>query len=71
MNYLKASSDMVALDRLCRKDATPPPPFSAERLPVTRRDIEDLLAEGYGKGQVAKALKISKSTLHRRLKEKG
>ena len=31
----------------------------------------DLLAEGYGKGQVAKALGISKTTLNRRLKEKG
>ncbi len=40
------------------------------RLPVTRGDIEDLLAEGYGKGQVARALGISKTTLYRRLNEK-
>ncbi len=44
--------------------------LSPSRIPVTRRDIEDLLAEGYGKGQVAKALGISKTTLYRRLKEK-
>ena len=41
--------------------------LSSNRLPVTRRDIEDLLAEGYGKGQ---ALGISKTTLYRRLREK-
>ena len=45
--------------------------LSPYRLPVTRRDIEDLLAEGYGKGQAAKALGISKTTLYRRLREKG
>ena len=43
--------------------------LTSNRLPVTRGDIEDLLAEGYGKGQVAKALGISKTTLYRRLKE--
>ena len=41
--------------------------LSLNRLPVTREDIEDLLAEGYGKGQVARALGISKTTLYRRL----
>ncbi|MCJ2530897.1 MAG: hypothetical protein LN413_01070 [Candidatus Thermoplasmatota archaeon] len=45
--------------------------LSPYRLPVTRGDIEDLLAEGYGKGQVARALGISKSTLNRRLNERG
>ncbi len=44
--------------------------LSSNRLPVTRGDIEDLLAEGYGKGQVARALGISKTTLYRRLKER-
>ncbi len=45
--------------------------LNPNRLPVTRGDIEDLLAEGYGKGQVAKALGISKTTLNRRLNERG
>ena len=45
--------------------------LTSNRLPVTRGDIEDLLAERYAKGQVAKALGISKTTLYRRLKEKG
>ncbi len=44
--------------------------ISPYHLPITRGDIEDLLSEGYGKGQVARALGISKTTLNRRLKER-
>lgn len=43
---------------------------SGGRLPVTREDVQDLLADGYSKAQVARALRISKATVNRRLKEK-
>ncbi len=41
----------------------------AGRLPVTAEGIRDLLHRGYSPVQVARALRISKATLYRRLKE--